>query len=75
MTRCPVCGLAYDDFRTGMSYHDVYHLIYTRQHKRRHGVLGYWHETKIKMFEEHVAECSFYAAQSTSSAPELRANA
>ncbi len=42
--------LTYDEFRTGLRYADVYHLIYGRKHKRRRGVLGYWRELKQKMF-------------------------
>jgi len=72
---CPHCGLDYDHFRTGLTFAEVYQLIYTRAHKRRHGVLGYWHELKLKQFAEHVAECSYYASQASAPAPELAAHA
>lgn len=72
---CEYCGLDYDAFRTGLTYAEVYMLIYTRAHKRRHGVLGYWHELKGKMFAEHVAECAYYAASVSQAAPELAAHA
>jgi hypothetical protein len=32
-------------------------MIYNRKWKRRHGVLGYWHELKLKMWAEHIKEC------------------
>lgn len=46
----------YDQFRAGLTYRDVYHLIYTRRHKRRRGVLGYWHELKQKMYAEYLRQ-------------------
>ena len=55
--QCPYCDLAYDDFRTGLTYYDVYHLIFGRKYKRRHGVLGYWHALKVEAFEEHTRMC------------------
>ena len=46
-----------------MNYHDVYHLIFNRPHKRWHGVLGAWKQIKGEMFALHVEECEHYAAQ------------
>lgn len=48
--------LPYDRFRTGYTYRDVYHMIYGRKHKRRRGVLGYWHELKQKMYAEYLRQ-------------------
>jgi len=45
--------LEYNDFRTGLTYAEVYYMIYNRPHKTRHGVLGKWREIKIKMYEEY----------------------
>lgn len=46
--------MPYDQFRTGLTYHDVYMMIYTRRYKRRRGVLGFWHELKKKMYAEYL---------------------
>lgn len=40
-----------------MNYSDVYHLIWNRPHKRRHGVLGKWREIKLQQWAEHVELC------------------
>lgn len=48
--------VSYQQFRTGLTYHDVYHLIYGRKWKRRHGVLGYWRELKQRMYIEYLVE-------------------
>lgn len=29
-------------------------MIWTRKHKRRNGVLGYWRELKLKMYAEYL---------------------
>lgn len=50
-------GDAYRAFRTGLTFRDVYHLIYGRRWKRRNGVLGYWHELKLAMWQEHQERC------------------
>ena len=46
--------LEYDRFRTGLTYADVYYLIYNRPHKRRNGVLGAWREIKLKMYDRYL---------------------
>ncbi len=43
----------YKDFRTGLTYGDVYRMIWMRRWKRRHGVLGAWHEIKLAMYKEY----------------------
>jgi hypothetical protein len=45
--------LTYDEFRTGLTYKQVYHMIWDRRWKRRRGVLGYWHQLKLEMFAEY----------------------
>lgn len=54
---CEACNLSYSDFRTSFTYKDIYHLIYNRKHKRRHGVLGYWRQVKLAMWAEHKKGC------------------
>ena len=54
---CPKCNLKYKNFRTGLTYNDVYNMIFSRQWKRRNGVLGYWHEFKLKMWADHKEMC------------------
>ncbi len=54
---CPYCNLHYNDFKTGLTFQAVYDMIYHRQWKRRHGVLGYWRQLKLEMFEQHKKEC------------------
>jgi len=54
---CPFCKITYDDFRTGFTYYDIYHMIFNRQYKRRKGVLGKWHELKLEMWNEHLKIC------------------
>lgn len=49
----------YEQFRTGLTYREVYHLIYGRKWKRRHGVLGYWHELKQAMYRQYLNDCLF----------------
>lgn len=48
--------LTYAEFRTGYTFRDVYHMIYSRRFKRRRGVLGYWHELKKRMYAEYLRE-------------------
>lgn len=49
--------LSYDDFRTGLTYREVYHLIWDRRWKRRRGVLGAWREIKLGMYAEYQRRC------------------
>lgn len=51
MVRGPV---PYEAFRTGLTFNDVYHMIYSRRWKRRRGVLGKWREIKQKMYAEYL---------------------
>lgn len=55
--KCDGCGLEYDRFRTGLTFHEVYHAIYDRKWKRRHGVLGAWRQFKLEMWEQHTQQC------------------
>lgn len=46
--------LAYNEFRTGLTFAEVYYMIYNRPHKRRHGVLGKWREIKLAGYEKYL---------------------
>lgn len=48
--------LSYDEFRTGYTFGDVYHMIFNRKWKRRAGVLGYWRQIKQAMYAEYVRD-------------------
>ena len=56
---CASRPLSYAEFRTGLTYREVYHMIWGRKWKRRHGVLGYWRELKIAMYRQHLYETGF----------------
>lgn len=54
--RC-VCGAAYDDMRTGMTFTEVKRMMFvhnddpsTWRYRRRHSVLGYWHMLKLSFW-------------------------
>jgi hypothetical protein len=55
--------LEYNDFRTHLTYSEVYQLIYSRQWKRRRGVLGKWHELKQQMYRLYLD--IFYEAKNS----------
>lgn len=48
--------VSYAEFRTGYTYREVYHMIYGRQWKRRHGVLGFWRELKLRLYDAYLQE-------------------
>lgn len=61
---CETCGISYADFRTGLSYQDVFGMLWvadpdpqTWRQKRRASVLGFWHELKLGMWREHLELC------------------
>jgi len=61
---CPYCGLRYDDLRTGLTYQEVYQMYWMYssdprdwKYKRRHTILGKWHQIKLEMWEEHIRAC------------------
>jgi hypothetical protein len=65
---CPICGLTYDAFRTGLTFGAVRSELFTSdpdpatwRQKRRSSVLGFWHERKNVLFRVHVQECEHYA--------------
>ncbi len=63
---CPVCGLHYDKFRTGMDFTEVRNLIISIgwctkmghvKNGRRNGVLGFMHELKMGQWDQHLGLC------------------
>lgn len=62
--KCPHCGVGYRDFRTGLTYQEVYTMLWSSsedssnwRYKRRNTVLGLWHQIKVEMWEEHLHLC------------------
>jgi hypothetical protein len=52
--------IPYEQFRTGLTYRDVYQLLWswsddrrTWRHKRRRTVLGYWRQLKREMYAHY----------------------
>lgn len=61
---CPVCGMEYDDLKTGYTFGAVKDLMWRSaedpsqwKYKRRHGVLGLWREIKQGLWRDHVEAC------------------
>lgn len=59
-----LCGETYDKFRTGLTFADVKGMMFTGsedpkdwRQRRRHSVLGYWHELKIQLWMLHLGLC------------------
>jgi len=66
--QCEHCGLAYNDLRTGETYQSIYEMLWsgnddssTWVNKRRHTILGKWHEIKLSMWSEHTETCRMQA--------------
>lgn len=56
--------MTYGEFRTGYRYKDVWEMLWspdpdprTWRYKRRHTVLGKWHEIKLEMWDNHLWIC------------------
>lgn len=67
---CPHCGMTYGEFRTGLTYGDVYLMLWshsddptTWRYKRRHTILGLWMSIKRDQWTAHLAECEYEAEQ------------
>ena len=61
---CEHCGASYDDMRTGHTYQSIYEMLWsgnedssTWVYKRRHTILGKWHQIKLEMWDDHVEMC------------------
>lgn len=62
---CPVCGLSYVDFKTGLTFAEVKSDMYVASedpgdwvYKRRRCVLRRWHKIKRIMWDIHLKECN-----------------
>jgi len=62
---CPTCGATYDGFKTGLTFKDIYGFRWredtdpsTWMYKRRHTILGFWHELKKELWVGHLAACA-----------------
>ena len=49
--------LSYYEFRTGLTYRDVYMMLWDRKYKRRRTVLGFWHQLKEQMYNQYLDMC------------------
>lgn len=61
---CPVCGVRYAEFRTGLTYQEVFdrlkdfdEVTSKWSYKRRGTVLGKWHQYKKEAWSQHINEC------------------
>lgn len=60
--RKPVTGpVSYEDFRTGLTFQDVRAMLWspsedrsTWRYKRRHTVLGLWHQLKQQLYARYL---------------------
>lgn len=66
--QCQTCGTEYDKFRTGFTFAEVRSMMYVAsadpkdwRHKRRHSVLGFWHQLKKELWGYHLHECEMAA--------------
>lgn len=64
---CLGCGLKYDRFRCGYTFKQARREIISigtdrktgkTKYGRRHGVLGFMHEIKMAMWDQHLGECT-----------------
>jgi hypothetical protein len=62
--KCPFCGLTYGDFKTGLTYQEVFICLWTQsedpsdwRYKKRRTILGYWHSLKKAAWLEHKQMC------------------
>lgn len=46
--------VTYEAFRTGLTFGDVYRMLWGRRWKRRRTVLGKWREIKVQMYAEYL---------------------
>jgi hypothetical protein len=61
---CPTCDRQYTDFRTELTYQDIYDMLVVGsadpadwRYKRRGTVLGLWHQIKQSMWKQHIEDC------------------
>lgn len=62
---CPGCSVSYGNFKTGLTYRDVWMMFWTPeetpedewQRKSRGVILGKWFETKQELWRDHIEHC------------------
>jgi hypothetical protein len=63
--------VTYAEFRTGLTYRDVYHMLWSGsddprdwRYKRRHTVLGFWRQLKLQLWQQYLdaVDAESYAA-------------
>jgi len=61
---CPVCGLSYSKFKTGFSFGEIVSMLWVDdpdparwRQKRRRSILGFWHQLKLEMWQQHCHDC------------------
>lgn len=64
---CPVCGFKYKNLKTGFKFEDIHQMLWVGtpdysqwKYKRRHTVLGLWHQIKMSMWDQHLKECEYH---------------
>lgn len=67
---CPWCGFRYADLRTGLTYGEVYLMLWSSsedssdwRYKHRNTVLGKWHQIKLELWERHLDGCRLEAEE------------
>jgi hypothetical protein len=75
---CHVCGKLYRDFRCGLDFAEAQRQMRTPgpppwRQRRRHGVLGFMHETKVRLFALHIQECEHHAGLGWGSSDDVQA--
>lgn len=65
---CPVCGIKYLNFRTGLDYRTIFDWLRVESldpadwtYKRRGTILGRWHQEKQTMWKTHLESCEYEA--------------
>lgn len=46
--------LNYSEFRTGLTFREVWEMLVDRKYRRRNGVLGKWYELKQAMYRDYI---------------------
>lgn len=54
ITQAKMEPIPYEDFRTGLTFEEVYYMLWNHPHKTRHTVLGKWRQIKLEMYAEYL---------------------
>lgn len=75
---CPVCGITYEQFRTGLTFADVKADMFVGSedpcdwvYKRRRCVLRRWKAIKLAMWKYHLDTCKLQEEEIITSKIEL----